>query len=126
MDAHLLWPVGALALVASACQGGARSPEAAEAPLEPVEAALAPDAGCADRARARPLCLQAVEARCASLQAGCEAQCETRLAPGSTEKEPGLRTDLAADRCRERCRQASRGCRGAMAAACPATCGEGT
>jgi hypothetical protein len=47
---------------------------------------------------------------CSRQQAVCEASCEPRELPGSSEKEPATRGDLEAERCREQCRSA--GCSG--------------
>jgi hypothetical protein len=102
--------------VAAACGGGnveSVPPEALNVP---------PDAGCADLARVRPLCLRAAEGRCSSQEGDCEAQCQPRLGPGSSEKEPALRSDLEEDRCRERCRVGLPACRTALAARCPNAC----
>lgn len=41
---------------------------------------------------------------CASQEAACEATCEPRELPGSSEKEPFARGDIEAERCRDRCR----------------------
>jgi hypothetical protein len=49
-------------------------------------------------------------AGCARQEAVCEASCEPRELPGSSEKEPAMRGDLEAERCREQCRTA--GCTG--------------
>jgi hypothetical protein len=107
----------ALATAAAASCGGGN------AEVAPVESVTVPaDAGCADLARVRPLCLRAAEARCASQQQDCEAQCEPRLGPGNSEKEPALRGDIEADRCRERCRVGTPACRTAVAARCPNAC----
>lgn len=108
--------IAAVALAAAACGGGtaeAVSPEALNVP---------PDAGCAGLARVRPLCLRAAEGRCASQEGDCEAQCQPRLGPGSSEKEPALRSDIEEDRCRERCRVGLPACRTALAARCPNAC----
>jgi hypothetical protein len=107
----------ALATVAAASCGGGN------AKVAPPEAfTVAPDAGCADLARVRPICLRAAEARCASQQSDCEAQCEPRLGPGSSEKEPALRSDIEADRCRQRCRVGVPACVQTLAARCPNAC----
>jgi hypothetical protein len=106
----------ALAVASVSCGGGnaeVASPEAFTVP---------PDAGCADLARVRPICLRASEARCASQQGDCEAQCEPRLGPGSSEKEPALRSDIEADRCRQRCRVGVPACVSALSARCPNAC----
>jgi hypothetical protein len=108
--------IAALAVASVSCGGGnaeVASPEAMT---------LAADAGCADLARVRPLCLRAAEARCASQQDDCEAQCEPRLGPGSSEKEPALRSDIEADRCRQRCRVGVPACRTALSSRCPNAC----
>jgi hypothetical protein len=47
---------------------------------------------------------------CARQQAACEAACQPRELPGSSEKEPFTRSDMEADRCREQCR--APGCSG--------------
>jgi hypothetical protein len=105
-------------IAATSCGGG-------NAEVAPAEAlTVAPDAGCADLARVRPICLRAAEARCASQQGDCEAQCEPMLGPGSSEKEPALRADIDADRCRQRCRAGVPACRAALAARCPNACEE--
>jgi hypothetical protein len=108
--------VVALAVASLSCGGG----NAEVAPAESLT--VAPDAGCADLARVRPMCLRAAEARCASQQGDCEAQCEPRLGPGSSEKEPALRSDIEADRCRQRCRVGVPACRATLAARCPNAC----
>lgn len=108
--------IAALVFASVSCGGG-------NAEVAPADAlALPADAGCADLARVRPVCLRAAEARCASQQGDCEAQCEPRLGPGSSEKEPALRGDIEADRCRERCRVGLPACRTALAARCPNAC----
>ncbi len=102
--------------VALGCGGG-------NAEVPPAEALAAPpDAACADLARVRPLCLRAAEAHCASQQEDCEAQCQPRLGPGSSEKEPALRSDIEEDRCRERCRVGTPACRTALGSRCPNAC----
>ena len=106
----------ALAVTCAACGGG----NAEVAPSESLT--IPPDAGCPDLARARPICLRAAEARCASQQGDCEAMCEPRLGPGSTEKDPALRLDIEAERCRQRCRVGVPACRAALTARCPNAC----
>lgn len=108
--------IAAGVLAAASCGGG----NAEVAPPEAVT--VAADAGCAELARVRPLCLRASEGRCASQEGDCEAQCQPRLGPGSSEKEPALRSDLEEDRCRERCRVGLPACRAALAARCPNAC----
>lgn len=106
----------ALAVAPVGCGGG-------KADVAPAEAmTLPPDAGCADLARVRPLCLRAAEARCESQEGDCEALCEPRLGPGSSEKEPALRSDIEEDRCRQRCRVGEPACRTTIAARCPNAC----
>ena len=108
--------IAALAVAIAACGGG-------NAEVPPAEAlTVPPDASCADLARVRPLCLRAAEARCASQQQDCEAQCEPRLGPGSSEKEPALRSDIESDRCRQRCRVGVPACQQTLAARCPNAC----
>ena len=80
------------------------------------------DAGCPELTRARPLCLRAAEGTCGSQQRECEAQCEPRLGPGSTEKDPALRSDIEADRCRQRCSAGFPACRSALTSRCPNAC----
>lgn len=105
-----------LVTATAACGGG-------NAEVPPAEALTLPaDAGCADLARVRPLCLRAADARCASQQQDCEAQCQPRLGPGSSEKEPALRSDIEEDRCRERCRVGTPACQATLAARCPNAC----
>jgi len=111
--------LAAIAILAAApvsCGGG--NAEVAS----PESMILAADAGCADLARVRPLCLRASEARCESQQGDCEAQCEPRLGPGSSEKEPALRSDIEEDRCRQRCRVGVPACVRTLAARCPNAC----
>jgi hypothetical protein len=110
--AALLFLAGALLL---AC--GASTPPA-EVPL-PL---LGSDATCADRAQTRPVCLQAVETRCASQQGQCEASCEPRSLPGSSEKHPDVGGDMAGERCRESCRGITPACRQALLPKCPTLC----
>ena len=106
----------AVALSAAACGGGNVEPVPPEALNVPA------DAGCADLARVRPLCLRAAEGRCASQERDCESQCQPLLGPGSSEKEPALRSDMEEDRCRERCRVGLPACRAALASRCPNAC----
>jgi hypothetical protein len=109
-------PFTALAILALVgC--GARTAE-----LPPQQGTTGGENGCEDRVRARPICLRAVETRCASMRSDCEARCEPRLGPGNSEKEPALRGDMEADRCREGCRQQDLGCRHALADRCPRPC----
>jgi len=126
-----------LAGLALGCGGGAAAP----APVTPspvsVESApvtdatplsdlpVAPGASCDDRARARPICLGAMQSQCRSQRGDCEAACEPRTAPGSSEKEPALRGDIEADRCREGCRQSATACERTLGARCPETCDAG-
>jgi hypothetical protein len=113
--------VPALAIAAGAC--GAGSPDAAVVDSQALSLpTLGDDAGCADRDRAQPVCLQAVAARCTSQRTDCEAMCESRQQPGSSEKEPALRGDFEADRCNEGCRVGAGACRSALAARCPRRC----
>jgi hypothetical protein len=109
--------LAALAVVVVAAIGCATNSE-----LVPQPTATAGDGGCEDRARARLVCLGAVDARCDSLRGDCEARCEPRLGPGNSEKEPALRGDMEADRCREGCRETDRGCRRGLADRCPRPC----
>jgi hypothetical protein len=44
---------------------------------------------------------------CARQQAACEASCEPREMPGSSDKMPVERGDIEADRCRAQCRTAA-------------------
>jgi hypothetical protein len=113
LGAALLGFAGALLL---AC-GAGTSP--ADAPL-PV---LGSDATCADRAQARPVCLQAVETRCASQRSACEASCQSRILPGSSEKHPELSGDLQEGPCRDGCRESSRACVQSLLVRCPTLCG---
>jgi len=99
-----------------ACGAGASSSAPPEIPV------LGSDATCADRAQARPVCLQAVEARCASLNGSCEATCQPRLGPGSDEKSPALRGDLEEERCRQGCRETAQACRRSLLGRCPTVC----
>src|ERR1700722_18023071 len=80
-----------------ACGAGSMDNPATQIPL------LGADAGCADRAQARPVCLRAFEARCASQRGDCEAGCEPRLGP-ETERRIVL-PEVEANRCRDGCRQ---------------------
>lgn len=107
----------ALATVAVASCGGGNADVASSEPVS-----LPADAGCADLARVRPLCLRAAFARCASQQQDCEALCEPRLGPGSSEKDPALRLDMEADRCRQRCGAGTPACRAVLGARCPNAC----
>jgi len=108
--------IAALAAASVSCGGG-------NAEVAPPEAMTLPaDAGCADLARVRPLCLRAATARCASQESDCEGLCEPRLGPGSSEKEPALRSDLEEDRCRQRCRVGVPACQQTLAARCPNAC----
>jgi hypothetical protein len=84
----------------------------------------ATDGGCADRERVRPICLRAVQTRCESERGDCEAACEPRLGPGSSEKAPALRGDIEGDNCREGCRVRMSTCRAALEIRCPAVCAE--
>ena len=81
---------------------------------------LGADAGCADRAQARPLCLRAFEARCASQRRDCEASCEPRLGP-ETERRVVL-PDVEANQCRDGCRQNEQACRQSLLRQCPSLC----
>jgi hypothetical protein len=69
--------------------------------------ALVASAACA---ASNPAAAPGGYAGCARQQATCEAACEPRELPGSTEKEPAMRGDLEAERCREQCRTG--GCTG--------------
>ena len=124
--------LSALALL-GACGGGAPAPAApapavadgapsAEAtPL--TDLPLATGGTCEDRARARPLCLAAAEGQCRSQRSDCEAGCQPRLGPGSSEKEPALRGDIEEEHCREGCRTGETACRQSIVARCPTACG---
>jgi hypothetical protein len=102
-------------LAGTACAG--RGAEVA-----PPDGTTSSEGSCDERARARALCLSAVQGRCGSMRADCEARCEPRLGPGNSEKEPALRSDIEAERCREGCRQDDRGCRHALIVRCPRPC----
>jgi hypothetical protein len=108
--------IAVLAVASVSCGGGN-----AEIAL-PESTTLPADAGCADLARVRPLCLRAATARCASQEGDCEAQCQPLLGPGSSEKEPALRSDIEEDRCRQRCRVGVPACQQTLAARCPNAC----
>jgi hypothetical protein len=108
--------IAALAVASLSCGGGNAEVAAPEATTLPA------DAGCADLARVRPLCLRAAAGRCESQEADCEALCEPRLGPGSTEKDPALRSDIESDRCRQRCRVGAPACQQTLAARCPNAC----
>jgi hypothetical protein len=126
--------LGAAALVgaAVACGGSPVAPAtAAPAVTESASVSdatpladlpLAPGSSCDERARARPICLGATESQCRSQRGDCEAGCEPRSGPGSSEKEPALRGDMEADRCREGCRQDATACARALGARCPTAC----
>jgi hypothetical protein len=83
------------------------------------------DAGdCTDRARARPLCLQAMTQRCRSQSTACEAACETQFGsmPGNTEKEPAVRGEMEVGQCRQRCNSGLSPCLRALLGRCPELC----
>jgi hypothetical protein len=40
---------------------------------------------------------------CEEQRASCEAACESRILPGSSEKAPEMRGEMEADRCRASC-----------------------
>ncbi len=40
---------------------------------------------------------------CEEQRANCEAACESRVLPGSSEKAPEMRGEMEADRCRASC-----------------------
>ena len=83
------------------------------------------DAGdCSDRARVRPMCVQAMTQRCRGQALGCESGCETQFGsmPGNSEKEPGLRGDIESSQCRGRCTSSYAGCLRSLLARCPETC----
>jgi hypothetical protein len=101
-----------------ACAGAAPP---AEAPL-PL---LGSDATCADRAQARPVCLHAVETRCASQRSTCEGGCQSRLMPGSDEKHPPVSGDMQEGQCRESCRQTAEACAQSLLGRCPTLCAPG-
>ncbi|HEY5241415.1 MAG TPA: nuclear transport factor 2 family protein [Polyangiaceae bacterium] len=115
---RLAWPGAAVSLAATfafAC--GATTPPPPELPV------LGSDATCADRAQARPVCLQAVETRCAAQRGSCEAACQSRLLPGSSEKHPEVSGAVQEGPCREGCRQDARACAQSLVARCPTLCG---
>ncbi|HEX3344668.1 MAG TPA: hypothetical protein VHS09_08845, partial [Polyangiaceae bacterium] len=107
-------PLAAALLLA--CAAGAPAPEI------PV---LGSDATCADRAQARPVCLRAVEERCASQAGACEASCPSRILPGSSEKHPELSGDMREGPCRDGCREGARACMQSLLGRCPTLCGPG-
>ena len=109
---------GVAGLFSLAC--GAGSPPA-EAPL-PI---LGSDATCADKAQARPVCLQAVDTRCASQRSACEAGCQSRLLPGSDEKHPQVSGDIQEGQCREGCRETAQACGRSLVVQCPTLCAPG-
>ncbi len=114
------WLALAAALAGAAC---ASSPPASSAPGE----AWAPSAdagGCEDRARVRPLCVQAMRERCRAQVQACESSCETPFGtmPGNSDKEPGLRGDIESAACRERCGSTYSPCEGSELSRCPARC----
>jgi hypothetical protein len=127
--------VAGLSWAAIAC-GGGQPPPATPAPAV-VETAAVSDAtpisdlplatggSCDDRARARPICLAAVKSQCLSQQNECEAGCQNRSGPGSSEKEPALRGDIEADNCRDGCRQSGTACLRTLVARCPTPCEAG-
>ncbi len=86
---------------------------------------LAAGGTCDDRARARPICVAAVKSQCLSQQNGCESGCQSRVLPGSSEKEPALRGDIEADYCRDGCRLSATACARALEARCPVPCETG-
>jgi hypothetical protein len=95
---------------------------AACAPGSPGKAPSQTAPSCAERDRARPLCLRAAASRCASQRSNCEASCETRLATGNSEKDPALRRDIQEARCRDGCGPAALACERALLAQCPSLC----
>jgi hypothetical protein len=52
--------------------------------------------------------------RCERQRASCEASCESRVLPGSSEKAPEVRGEMEADRCRQSCITPYEACRHAM------------
>jgi hypothetical protein len=102
--------------IAAACSG-------TQVRTEP--SGLAPPS-CADRDRAHSLCTGAVASQCVALRNECESRCATssdvRLGPGSSEKEPAIRGDIAATRCRQSCDIATHECERPLLAQCPSPC----
>jgi hypothetical protein len=97
--------------IATACVPA--SPESAPGQTAP---------SCAERNRARPLCLRAAASRCASQRSDCEASCESRLSTGNSEKDPALRRDIQEARCRDGCGPAALACERSLLAQCPPLC----
>jgi hypothetical protein len=112
----LRWMAGASLVLAVACSGP-------QVRTEPT--GLAPPS-CADRDRAHTLCTAAVASQCVTRRNECESRCEAsadeRLGPGSSEKEPALRGDIAAARCRQNCDLAAHECERPLLAQCPPPC----
>jgi hypothetical protein len=117
-------PLLALVVLASSACGAqaATGPAGVE---DPAIAAADADAGdCGVRARVRPVCLQAVAARCRGQAQTCESTCEAQFGsmPGNSEKEPGLRGDIESSQCRARCGNDYPACTRSLASRCPETC----
>jgi hypothetical protein len=52
--------------------------------------------------------------RCERQRASCEASCESRVLPGSSEKAPEVRGEMEADSCRQSCITPYEACRRAV------------
>jgi hypothetical protein len=102
-------------------------PHAATGPAVDDSALSAPDADagdCNDRARVRPMCIQAMTQRCRGQVEACESGCEAQFGgmPGNSDKEPGLRGDIEATQCRGRCGGSYAGCVRSLTSRCPQLC----
>ena len=110
----LLASLGCLPVIA--CGGASSGNTAPEIPV------LGSDATCADRAQARPVCLKAVEGRCASLRASCEATCEPRLDVSAERRSSGGASGTGEERCRQGCGETELACRQSLVVRCPTAC----
>ena len=99
-----------------ACGAGSSSSTPPEIPV------LGSEATCADRAQAQPVCLKAVEGRCASLRASCEAACQPRLDVVAERRSFGGTSGTGEERCREGCGETAEACRRALLVRCPTVC----
>jgi hypothetical protein len=116
LGSRQLLPAGLVGLSVLACGAGSSTGAPPELPV------LGSDATCADRAQARPVCLQAVAGRCASVRASCEATCEPRLDIAAERRSSGGVSGTGEERCRQGCGETEQACREALLGKCPTVC----
>jgi hypothetical protein len=118
---HFVSIAAGVVALAAACGASSRNP----APATGENFDMSDGGDCAERERVRPLCRQAMTARCEAQMTGCETSCEARNLPGNSEKGPALRGDMETSLCRDSCRNGYQPCLNLLVVRCPTLCALG-